>query len=351
MKAKYLRHLLFWTVNITLITLIFGAQLHGHYLIALPAVLMVVPVHAFYFYGLSYYIIPRYFFRHQFVRLFIACVVCTILSTLLFRAADILFVDPYFLSVSNDLANNFKWTVAQGTFIERLFQPADIASAFIGSNSVVWIGVSIKFVKMWYEKRDAATQAELNFLKSQIHPHFLFNTLNNLYALSLTQSAQTPAVILGLSKILRYMLYECNTAFVSLRKDIEILNSYIALEKIRYEARLELNVNVQLDEGMQQIAPLLLLPLVENAFKHGVSETEECPWINIELKTKGDKLTFNVSNSKPETAPEKPAMHYSKIGLANVRKRLELLYPGRHTLQAYDEEDCFISILEIELTD
>ncbi|WP_222597309.1 histidine kinase [Chitinophaga pinensis] len=127
-------------------------------------------------------------------------------------------VDPFFQSVSDDPANDFKWRIARGAFVERLFQPAEIASAFVGSNSVVWIGVSIKFIKMWYEKRDAATQAELNFLKSQIHPHFLFNTLNNLYALSLTQSAQTPDVILGLSKILRYMLYECNTAFVSLGK-------------------------------------------------------------------------------------------------------------------------------------
>jgi hypothetical protein len=350
MKAKLLRHIIFWIVNIALITVILGAQLQGHYLIALPAVLMVLPIHAFYFYGLSYYIIPRYFFQQQFVKLFIACLACTVLATLSFRAVDILFVDPFFLSLSDDPANHFDWHMPRGAFIEKLFQPAYIAGAFIGSNSVVWIGVSIKFIKMWYDKREAATLAELNFLKSQIHPHFLFNTLNNLYALSLVQSPQTPGVILGLSKILRYMLYECNTDQVSLRKDVEILNSYIALEKIRYEERLELNVNISIDSGMQQIAPLLLLPLVENAFKHGVSETEQCPWINIELKAKGDKLTFNVSNSKPETVPSKPELHYSKIGLANVRKRLELLYRGRHILEIYDEDDCFISVLNIELT-
>ena len=125
---------------------------------------------------------------------------------------------------------------------------------------------------MWYEKQRAALEAELNLLKGQLHPHFLFNTLNNLYALTLNQSSRSPSVVMGLSEILRYMLYEANRESVLLKRDVEILENYIGLEKIRYEDRLDLNFNISGISEEQKIAPLLILPLVENAFKHGTSE-------------------------------------------------------------------------------
>ncbi|PJJ83609.1 sensor histidine kinase [Mucilaginibacter auburnensis] len=348
MKATLIRHLIFWTANILVITIIFGAQI-GHYIIALPAVLMVMPVHALYFYTLTYYIIPRYFFGKRYLLLCLSSVICIVVAGLLFRSVDILAVDPYFFDLSKNPDNHFKWHIPEGTFFEKLLEPASLASAFIGSNSVVWIGVSVKAVKMWYDKREAATQAELSFLKSQIHPHFLFNTLNNLYVLALDRSAKTPGVIMGLSGILRYMLYECHADLVLLKDDVEILHNYISLEKIRYEDRLDLNVHINESISTQKIAPLLLLPLVENAFKHGVSNTEDEPWITIELKVKDQHLTFKVSNSKSQKITTSHQVHFDKIGLQNVRKRLEMLYPGRHRLAVHEEDDVFIATLHLEL--
>ncbi|WP_199120997.1 sensor histidine kinase [Pedobacter sp. ASV28] len=217
------------------------------------------------------------------------------------------------------------------------------------SNTVVWICLMISFFKMWYERKQAALQAELNFLKGQIHPHFLFNTLNNLYAHTLSQSPKSPVIVLGLSNILRYMLYECNSDLVPLKRDIEILKSYITLEKIRYEERLDLNLVIKGQIGHQQIIPLLMLPLVENAFKHGASEMVQDAWINVDLEVSEHRLKFKVSNSKPSEPVSSSKSHFGKIGLTNVRSRLELLYKNAHSFTTYDEGDMFVAILEVNL--
>lgn len=206
----------------------------------------------------------------------------------------------------------------------------------------------VKFFKMRHERKQLALQAELNFLKGQIHPHFLFNTLNNLYALTLNQSNKSPAVVLGLSEILRYMLYECNTDNVKLEREIEIIKNYISLEKIRYEDRLDVNININGNIQNKYIAPLLLLPLIENAFKHGIGETIIDPWINIEIAITESQLKFKVSNSKPLQA-ENNESHFEKIGLSNVQKRLDFLHKDGYQFHTYDEEEIYVAILEINL--
>lgn len=207
----------------------------------------------------------------------------------------------------------------------------------------------VKFFKMRHERKQLALQAELNFLKGQIHPHFLFNTLNNLYALTLNQSSKSPAVVLGLSEILRYMLYECNTDNVKLEREVEVIKNYISLEKIRYEERLEINCSLSGDVQNKYIAPLLMLPLVENAFKHGTSETIVDPWINIEINITESQLKFKVSNSKPLQKSENNETHFEKIGLSNVQKRLDFLYKDGYQFHTYDEEEIYVAILEINL--
>ncbi|MGF1924628.1 MAG: sensor histidine kinase, partial [Bacteroidia bacterium] len=147
----------------------------------------------------------------------------------------------------------------------------------------------------------------------------------------------------------KYMLYETKTATISLERDVEVLQSYIALEKIRYEDRLELNFKVTENIKNYKIVPLLLLPLVENAFKHGASERVGDVWINIDLAIKDNILKFKVSNSKPEHLPGDIERHKGNIGLPNVRKRLDLLYPGVHEIKVYNEDEMFAIILEIDL--
>jgi tetratricopeptide (TPR) repeat protein len=195
------------------------------------------------------------------------------------------------------------------------------------------------------------TQAiELSLLKAQIHPHFLFNTLNNLYALTLAKADEAPTVVLGLSSILRYILYECNTLKVDLKKEMQVISEYISLERIRYSQSLEVNMLIKQDFGSRQIAPLLILPLVENAFKHGVAKLMDEAWINVEAYIKEERFVFKISNNRPPREEIKRyAEHHGNIGLVNIKKRLDILYPKRHKFKITSSEDVFIVTMELKL--
>lgn len=274
-----------------------------------------------------------------------------LLVAVLYRITEVFVADPFIYHFYKIRNSNFSWPKHNEPIWQQLQNPIDFVNAIERSNSVVWICVTVKLFILWHERKQAVLQAELNFLKGQLHPHFLFNSLNNLYALSLNKSPQTPDIILGLSNILRYVLYECNAEQVLLKRDIEILNDYISLEKLRYEERLELNVTIDENVGDAKITPLLMLPLVENAFKHGAAETTGIPWINIELHLLGNNLQFKITNSKPELA----VVHHDnkkqvgKIGLINLQKRLEYSYPSKHSFRFFDESDCFIAELQVQL--
>ncbi|RVU02975.1 histidine kinase [Mucilaginibacter limnophilus] len=347
MKKFPVAHIAFWLCSVLLLTLIYGIAFDS-YRLGIVVILMLIPVHMIYFYTVVYGIAPN-FFHQRYVFTGMTLLAVGFGAAVLYRINEITISDPYIYRYYLAMDPAFTWKKLDGNFWQQLSRPADFVNAAERSNVIVWIGISMKFIKMWYERRQAALQAELSFLKGQIHPHFLFNTLNNLYALSLGQSKQTPQVILGLSNILRYMLYECNTAQVMLKRDVEILQSYVALEKIRYEERLDLNFNINGDARQQKVTPLLMLPLIENAFKHGVSETVDAPWINIELQIKSDQLLLKVSNSKAKTVSNKQA--FENVGLANLQKRLDLLYPKRFSLELCDEADVYIAILQLNLND
>ncbi len=188
---------------------------------------------------------------------------------------------------------------------------------------------------------------ELQALKNQVNPHFLFNTINNLYGLARAKSEQTAVFALKLAGLLRYVLYESAKPQVRLEQEIQNLQDYVALEKIRFdEDRLRVDIQVDIDHPEQPVSPLLLLPLVENAFKHGVSESREAAWINIHISLKNNVLEVRVENSKPSNGgmeatvyPGLPNLEVAKgLGLANLRRQLELLYPGRHEIRVEDGE-------------
>lgn len=183
--------------------------------------------------------------------------------------------------------------------------------------------VSNRLIKREKLLQKEKLETELNFLKAQINPHFLFNTLNSIYALSLKKSEQTAGVVVQLSKLLRFVLYEAQVRKIRIDREIQFLNDYIALEKIRYDHRLRVDFDSQTDDPAAQIVPLLLVPFVENAFKHGASETTSEAFIDIRLVLKNGRLLFSVENSfEYETD-----VHHEGIGLRNLRRQLELLYP------------------------
>ena len=190
--------------------------------------------------------------------------------------------------------------------------------------------------------------AELTALKHQLNPHFLFNTLNNVYALAVKKSDKTPEVISKLSDILDYMLYRCDENFVAIEKEIELIENYLMLEKIRYGTRVAITFDTSLEHDAS-IAPLLLLTFVENAFKHGVSQEIDQATIDIRLQTQEHAITFYIKNTIPSTAhcDESPKQ---AIGLNNVKQQMELLYPGAHRLQTHKAAGTYVVTLNIKTT-
>jgi hypothetical protein len=172
---------------------------------------------------------------------------------------------------------------------------------------------------------------ELSALKSQLNPHFLFNTLNNLYAMTLVKSDKAPEVIEKLSKILDYMLYQCESESVSIRDELDLLKNYIDLEKVRYGKRVEVTLEAQLDDAIN-IAPLILLTFVENAFKHGVSQETEKASIVIQVKTMNKELFFSIKNSKPKNYKAITPEGHTSIGLKNIKRQLDLIYKNKYVL-------------------
>lgn len=195
--------------------------------------------------------------------------------------------------------------------------------------------------------REQKKTTELNLLKNQLNPHFLFNTLNNLYSLALQKSDRTPEVIGKLSSILDYMLYHCNENFVSLSDEIALLNNYIELEQVRYGKRVSVNFDYKIGKGIR-IAPLMMLTLVENAFKHGVQEELGIASIDIQLQAKGDELLFKVKNSVPSHKSDANHAVKNNIGLENTRKQLAILYSNRHTLVIENEGNYYSVSLTLQ---
>jgi LytS/YehU family sensor histidine kinase len=225
---------------------------------------------------------------------------------------------------------------------------------FTGSIPACCLMLIIKYYKDWYKKQAEGEmlirenmQAELQLLKAQIHPHFLFNTLNNIYSFTLTGSPQAAGLVDKLSGMIDYITIEGEKSFVPVEKEIQLINDYIGLEKVRYGDRLDMQVEINGEYKNKMIAPLLMIPFVENCFKHGASVMRGQQWISLSIHIKENQLDFNLSNSKP---PQAISTNNKKgIGLANVQKRLQLLYPGKHFLKIESASDIYIVQLQVRL--
>ena len=203
-----------------------------------------------------------------------------------------------------------------------------------------WIDLEAKKKEMENER----LIAELNFLKAQINPHFLFNTLNNLYYLAYSKSDNTTEVIAKLSQMMRYMIYDSNHPKVLLKKEIEYMLNYISLERLRLNDQVPISFNVTGNTENVWITPLIFITFLENAFKRGVNNSNPKAWVNISISLQGNTCEYTVGNSKSTDVPEK-----SGIGLRNVQRRLELSYPGAYTLDIDDKPDQYTVKLNLDL--
>ena len=204
----------------------------------------------------------------------------------------------------------------------------------------------IKLKNSAQQLRIEKQEAELSYLKSQTNPHFLFNTLNNIYSLARDKNNLAPESILRLSKILRFMLYETSGEYIAIEDELKIITDYIALEKLRYDESLHINFNYDVEDMKQALPPLLLIPLVENAFKHGVSETRDHPFVDIHLSVNKRQLAFIVKNSSETFSAETGVKE--NIGLSNLRRQLELLYKD-YNLFVQQKDSVFTATLKINL--
>lgn len=302
--------------------------------------------HLFLAYSLMYFVLPRYLLKNKYLATGIWVIVLFFATAALSALISMYIVEP----VRN-------WIVPeQAPFFPRSKQPYFYLGLLAGLRGAITIGgmaASIKLMKHWYVKEQRNLQlqkekaeAQLQLLKAQVHPHFLFNTLNNIYSHTQGVAPVAAQLVMGLSDMLRFMLYECNQPLVPLSKELTMIRDYITLEKIRYDEQFDIHLEIPTDTGHLHIAPLLLLPLVENCFKHGTSNMLEQPWLNLQIHLKEDRMEMRLMNGK---AKEKTQSSNFGIGIENVRKRLQLLYPEKHVLKIMNEEEVFVVTLSLHL--
>jgi sensor histidine kinase YesM len=339
-RFRILWHFLFWLMVLTFYTFYFGHQ-GGYYWLTFRFVIFLLPIAMGTAYLFNYYLIPKFVLRKR-IKTFILFSVYTVIGS--FYLITIL-IFPFLILSTSEV--NF-------VSLDKSF--LDIYFLVVGMYTAIIAAILIKLLKSSYERQNIhlqllkeKTEAELEMLRSQINPHFLFNTLNNIYTLALKKSELTPEVVLKLSEMLDYLLYDCNATKVLLNKEITLIENYLYLQQIRFGKRL--NVIFRKDKTIsdQQIAPMLLLPFVENSFKHGVGKHRNNAWIEIDLSTQSESIVFLIKNSQSSSEIDKKQKISGGIGLNNVIKRLGLIYPNNHKLDIETREKIFYVKLQLNM--
>lgn len=329
------------------------------------------------FWTLSFYLLLRFFAKEYgdefsninliYTGLFHLSLLATVYPNLLFSIPKILqkgkillygvlFIGALLLGIYvNQLTfNHLKYWLFPDYYFISFYEVRDIAQFML---VYLVITTLLKLSKGWFQlienqqKLSLLEQEKLNVelsaLKSQINPHFLFNSLNNLYSLALDKDEKTAPLILKLSKGLRYMIYESNEHFVALEKEIEYLKNYLELQKLRSDQKAKIELNLFGALQKKQIAPMIFIPFIENGFKHGVKGDIENAFIKIDIKVFDNQLVFKAENNKGEVDEVEPRK-FQGFGLENVKRRLELLYPDKHDLTIIDGIDVFSVVLKID---
>ena len=327
MNRKSIRiayHVIFWLIYLFFypLWLLRGTFSVISYLFLLKNNFVVLPFLILGFYLIIYYLIPKLILKRKKYLLFIIFY-CFIIIILVFN--EMILSQYVFLPIF--------YPELFDKYLGNIFQFSIVIYNFIMLQSQIFIFISLKFLKKYienyFEKEKLKTkmiETELNMLKSQIHPHFLFNTLNNIYTLSIDgDNKKVSDSIEKLSEIFRYTIYECGNKLISLNKEITIINNYIELEKLRY-SNLKLEISFPKSVNYVYVIPLLFFTFVENAFKHGTSKSIKNKWLKIKLEIIKDEIHFTVRNSKSEVM-QTDYLNYSKgIGLENAKKRLALCF-------------------------
>lgn len=289
-------------------------------------------------YTVVYYLVPRFFIKKKYI-LFAAGLV-------------LLFIIISLLNTINSIINK-QMTVAIGSTELKTFFKANTIRILGNPPLICGVLLSLKKIKDWYLKQNENkmlarenANAELQLLKAQIHPHFLFNTLNNIYFFILSEPGKAEDLVAKLESLLYYMINECNVTAVPLEKEINMINNYFELEKVRYGDRLDVELSITGDYGDKMIAPLLMIPFIENSFKHGTSRMLRDPWIKLFIQADEEVLHFTLANNKPA---DEISDNKRGIGLSNVKKRLAILHPEKHFLTIEPTVNTFTINMQIPM--
>jgi len=299
-------------------------------------------------YSLVYWQIPKLLYRKKYLLFFLSVILGCYVFTGLARVMVVHIIEELYRLPP--FGQESLWEIF--TDVKRLYDYY-FYSVFVP----VSLFVIVKLLKERFEEKSKheilekeKVSAELNFFKAQIHPHFLFNTLNNLYVLTLQKSEKASETVLKLSEMLDYMLYQCNDDRVTIDKELKLIRNYIDLERLRYGERLELNFNQTIDTPQTQIAPLILVSLIENAFKHGASGAIKKPIIKIDITVEKGQLYFSVYNTKTKLKQDDNTNFKKGIGVSNTKSQLQLLYPGKHEFEIIEEDLSYHVKLHVDLT-
>ncbi|MEO6870198.1 MAG: histidine kinase [Ginsengibacter sp.] len=340
------RHLVFWMAvflyHFIRISFLYPANLFLKDILSiiLGALIWGVLLNVIFSYMVVYYLVPRFFIKKKYIQFTIYLLT--------------LFIFLFGLSLLNFLINKKMGHAVGGTSSEsQLVYLKASAIRILGNPPLICLLLlSLKKIKDWYLKQSENkvlarenSNAELQLLKAQIHPHFLFNTLNNIYFFTLSEPIKAKSLVGKLENLLHYMINECNVPSVLLSKEISMMNDYFELEKIRYN-NLDIDVKINGDYENKKIAPLLMIPFIENSFKHGTSKMLKDPWIKLTIQSDKHMLHFVLVNNKPV---EVNTNHRYGIGLNNVKKRLSILYPQKHYLNIEPTANTFTVNMQIPL--
>ncbi|UJH90718.1 histidine kinase [Antarcticibacterium sp. 1MA-6-2] len=342
-KVTTVHHIIFWTIYFLFNFLRWGSY-YDNYALSLKGNLLGFPIHIILSYFTIYFLLPRYIYSRKFFKFSI------LLLAALFIMVYIKFYLTYFL-ISNNV-----WP--EGPVETSRLTANYIITMMLGELYVVSFATAIKLTIDWMQENKRVStlekthlETELRFLRSQISPHFFFNTLNNIYSLTLERSNKASDTILKLSELMRYLLYDTIENKQYLSKEIMCLQNYMDLEKIRYGQSLKINMAIGGDIEDKLIAPMLLIPFLENAFKHGANKNLGKVFINLDLQVENSFLYFKITNTLPHVQDSLNLSQGSGgIGIANVKKRLELGYKkGEYELKNYEKDQSYIVELKLKL--
>ena len=304
---------------------------------------MLLPIQMAATYLMIYLQMQQWLYKKHWFLFFFSMIPIAYILAVLARLANIYIAEP--LTGYEGIDESVWEVISDPVYLLRAYIPTVYIPAFL---FLIFKMIRDRFKQenRLAELEKEKSNAELNFLKAQMNPHFLFNTLNNIYALARNQSPDTPEMILKLSDLLDYTIYECSEPTVPIIKEWQLIENYVDLQAVRNSNQLMISINQEIDNEQTPIAPLILISIVENAFKHSMRREQQ---IKISLKVEKKLLTFKVFNARSTESHQREISRKKGIGVTNVKKQLALIYPNRHTYRVEELEESYTVILTIEL--